>query len=161
MTGYRVGTGFDAHRLVPGRRLLLGGVEVPHASGLEGHSDGDCLAHAICDALLGAAGQGDMGRHFPSSDMRWKDARSHVFLEEVARVLATTGFAIENVDATVIAEAPLLAPHLPSMREVLARALGAPTSAVSIKAKSTDGLGALGRGEGIAAQAVALLRPSR
>ena len=159
MSGHRVGNGFDAHRLVPGRPLLLGGIQVPHTHGLEGHSDGDCLLHALCDALLGAAGEGDMGRHFPSSDPRWKGTASLVFLKEVARIVAAAGFALENVDATVIAEAPPLAPHIAGMREALSRTLGAPASAISIKAKSTDGLGAIGRGEGIAAQATVLLRP--
>lgn len=159
MTGYRVGTGFDAHRLVAGRPLLLGGIEIPHPHGLAGHSDGDCLAHAICDALLGAAGEGDMGRHFPSSDPKWAGTRSVVFLTEVAHIVTAGGYAVENVDATIIAEAPTLAPHLGAMREALARALGAHPSVLSIKAKSTDGLGAIGRGEGIAAQATALLRP--
>jgi 2-C-methyl-D-erythritol 2,4-cyclodiphosphate synthase len=159
MKGYRVGNGFDAHRLVAGRPLVLGGIEVPYHAGLEGHSDGDCVIHAICDALLGAAGAGDMGRHFPSSDGRWKGARSSLFLEEVARILAAAGFAVENVDATVIAQAPPLAPHLEGMRDAVARALGVPAAHLSIKAKSTDGLGAVGRGEGIAAQASVLLRP--
>jgi 2-C-methyl-D-erythritol 2,4-cyclodiphosphate synthase len=159
MKGYRVGNGFDAHRLVPGRLLMLGGVEVPHHAGLEGHSDGDCVIHAICDALLGAAGAGDMGRHFPSSDGRWKGARSAVFLEEVARIITAAGFAVENVDATVMAQAPVLAPHLERMRDAVAAALGVSSTTLSIKAKSTDGLGAVGRGEGIAAQATVLLRP--
>jgi len=159
MKGYRVGTGFDAHRLVAGRPLMLGGVEVPHHAGLEGHSDGDCVIHAICDALLGAAGAGDMGHHFPSSDGRWKGARSAVFLEEVARIITAAGFAVENVDATVMAQAPVLAPHLERMRDAVAAALGVSSTTLSIKAKSTDGLGAVGRGEGIAAQATVLLRP--
>ncbi len=159
MMGYRVGNGFDAHRLVVGRPLVLGGVEVPHHAGLEGHSDGDCVIHAICDALLGAAGAGDMGRHFPSSDGRWNGARSAVFLEEVARMVTAAGFAVENVDATVIAQAPVLAPYLERMRDAVALALGASKATISIKAKSTDGLGAVGRGEGIAAQATVLLRP--
>jgi 2-C-methyl-D-erythritol 2,4-cyclodiphosphate synthase len=154
----RVGQGFDAHRLVAGRRLMLGGVHVPHDQGLAGHSDGDCVLHAVCDALLGAAAAGDMGEHFPSRDPKWKDASSLVFLAEVRRKLEGAGFAVENVDATVVAEAPALAPHLPAMRQTLARALDIPESAVSLKAKSTDGLGALGRGEGIAAFAVALIR---
>lgn len=158
MSAYRVGTGFDAHRLVPGRALVLGGVAVPYERGLEGHSDGDCLLHALCDALLGAAAAGDMGRHFPSSDARWKGAPSTAFLERVAAVVAERGLEVENVDATVIAEAPPLAPHVEAMRERISRALGVGLDAVSVKAKSTDGLGAAGRGEGIAAQAVALLR---
>jgi 2-C-methyl-D-erythritol 2,4-cyclodiphosphate synthase len=161
MSGHRVGCGFDAHRLVEGRPLMLGCVQVPHVCGLEGHSDGDCLTHAICDALLGAAGEGDMGRHFPSTDPLWKGTRSLAFLEEVARIVAAAGFALENVDATVIAEAPPLSPYLEAMRQALSSALGAPASAISVKAKSADGLGAIGRGEGIAAQATALLRPVR
>ena len=157
MSGLRIGNGFDAHRLVAGRRLVLGGVEIDYARGLEGHSDGDCLVHAVCDALLGAAAAGDMGRHFPSSDPRWKDASSLVFLREVSRLLGERGYTIVNVDATVIAQAPVLAPHLERLRESLCGCLELPKDRVSVKAKSTDGLGALGRGDGIAAQAVALL----
>lgn len=154
----RIGHGFDTHRLVPGRPLLLGGVVVPSDRGLEGHSDGDCVLHAVCDALLGAAAAGDMGQHFPSSDPRWKGAPSRVFVEEVARLLGDSGYVVENVDVTVVAQAPTLAPHLGKMRETLSSLLGLPVGAVSVKAKSTDGLGSIGRGEGIAAQAVALLR---
>ncbi|HET7294866.1 MAG TPA: 2-C-methyl-D-erythritol 2,4-cyclodiphosphate synthase [Vicinamibacteria bacterium] len=154
----RVGSGFDAHRLAPGRKLMLGGVEVPHDRGLLGHSDGDCLAHAVCDALLGAAGAGDMGRHFPSRDGRWKDAPSVAFARETARLVRERGYEIENVDATVIAAAPTLEPHLAAMSGALATALGIDPERVSVKAKSSDGLGAVGRGEGIAAMAVALLR---
>lgn len=159
MTLARVGTGFDAHRLVEGRPLVLGGVRIDHRRGLEGHSDGDCLLHAVCDAVLGALGAGDMGRHFPSADARWKDAPSATFLEATAQIMAQAGYALGNLDATVIAQAPPLAPHLPAMRARIAQALGAPLDAVSVKAKSTDGLGAIGRGEGMAAQAVVLLRP--
>jgi len=158
MTAWRVGTGWDVHRLVAGRPLVLGGVNVPCERGLAGHSDGDCLSHAVCDAVLGAAGAGDMGEHFPSRDPRWKDAAGRVFLEAVARLLAERDWAIENVDATVIAEVPPLAVHLPAMRAALAGALGVPLERVSVKAKSADGLGAIGHGEGIAAQAVALVR---
>jgi len=157
-TRYRTGTGFDAHRLVAGRKLMLGGVEIPSDRGLEGHSDGDCLIHAVCDAILGAAACGDMGQHFPSSDDRWKGAPSRAFLEQVARLVSGQGLAVENLDATVIAQAPALAPHLPAMRDSLRRTLGLGEGVVSVKAKSTDHLGALGRGEGIAAQAVVLLR---
>lgn len=153
----RVGTGFDVHRLVPGRALMLGGLQVPAPLGLEGHSDGDCVVHAICDALLGAAAMGDMGDLFPSSDPRWKDAASLRFLAEVRRLLEAARFAIGNVDVTVIAQVPVLAPHLPGMRERLSECLGLDPSRVSVKAKSTDGLGAVGRGEGIAAQATALI----
>jgi 2-C-methyl-D-erythritol 2,4-cyclodiphosphate synthase len=158
MTDTRVGTGFDAHRLVDGRPLMLGGVHVAHPRGLEGHSDGDCLLHAVCDAILGALGEGDMGRHFPSTDARWKGVASLRFLEDVARLLRERGYALGNLDATVIAQAPALAPHLAAMRDRIAQALAAPVDAVSVKAKSTDGLGALGRSEGIAAQAVVLLQ---
>ena len=157
MTELRVGSGFDAHRLVRGRRLLLGGVEIPFDHGLEGHSDGDCLLHAVCDALLGAAAAGDLGGYFPSSDPRWKGASSAVFLKEVARVVSEKGYALENLDVTVIAERPALAPHIQDIREGLGRALGIGVERVSVKAKTADGLGALGRGEGIAAQAVVLL----
>jgi 2-C-methyl-D-erythritol 4-phosphate cytidylyltransferase/2-C-methyl-D-erythritol 2,4-cyclodiphosphate synthase len=158
VTAARVGTGFDAHRLVEGRPLMLGGVRIEHARGLEGHSDGDCLLHAICDAILGALGAGDMGRHFPSTDARWKGAASLRFLEEVARLLAERGYALGNLDATVIAEAPALARHLDAMRTQIAQVLAVPVESVSVKAKSTDALGAIGRGEGIAAQAVVLLQ---
>jgi 2-C-methyl-D-erythritol 2,4-cyclodiphosphate synthase len=158
MTGYRVGTGFDAHRLVAGRPLILGGVTVAHDRGLEGHSDGDCLVHAVCDAILGAAAAGDMGRHFPSSDARFAGAPSASFLEAVARIVGERGFAVENVDATLIAEQPRLAPFTEGMRAEIGRCLGIEVERVSVKAKSTDGLGACGRGEGIAAQATALLR---
>jgi 2-C-methyl-D-erythritol 2,4-cyclodiphosphate synthase len=153
-----VGHGFDAHRLAAGRPLMLGGTLVPHERGLEGHSDGDCVLHAVCDALLGAMAAGDMGEHFPSRDPRWKGAASRVFVEEVARLVGARGYAVENVDVTVVAEEPTLAPHLPLMRETLASLLGLPQDAVSVKAKSADRLGAIGRGEGIAAEAVALLR---
>lgn len=155
---YRVGTGFDAHRLAPGRRLMLGGVLIPSDRGLEGHSDGDCLIHAVCDALLGAAAAGDMGDHFPSSDPRFKGVPSRIFLEHVAALLRDKHLEVANVDATVIAEAPALAAHLPAMREALSDILGLAPGAVSVKAKSADHMGALGRGEGIAAQAIALLR---
>jgi 2-C-methyl-D-erythritol 4-phosphate cytidylyltransferase/2-C-methyl-D-erythritol 2,4-cyclodiphosphate synthase len=153
----RVGTGFDAHRLVPGRPLRLGGVTVPFERGLAGHSDGDCVIHAVCDALLGAAAAGDMGEHFPSRDQRWREADSRVFLRETARIVKEAGFDVASIDATVVAQAPVLAPHLPAMRAEVASALSLPPALVSVKAKSTDGLGALGRGEGIAAQATALL----
>jgi 2-C-methyl-D-erythritol 2,4-cyclodiphosphate synthase len=155
---YRVGTGFDAHRLAPGRRLMLGGVLIPSDRGLEGHSDGDCLIHAVCDALLGAAAAGDMGDHFPSSDPRYKGVPSRIFLEHVAGLLRDKHLEVANVDATIIAEAPALAAHLPAMRVALSDILGLAPGAVSVKAKSADHMGALGRGEGIAAQAVALLK---
>ncbi len=155
---FRIGSGFDAHRLVPGRPLMLGGVRVAYDRGLEGHSDGDCVIHAICDALLGAAAAGDMGRHFPSSEERWRGVASAVFLEETARLVAEQAFEIENVDATIVAQAPALAPYSEEMRRVVSRGLGIDVAAVSVKAKGADALGALGRGEGIAALATALLR---
>jgi len=157
MSGLRVGHGFDAHRLVAGRPLRLGGVEVPHGRGLEGHSDGDCVLHAVCDALLGAAGEGDMGRHFPSKDPRWHGVASRVFLEEVRRLVRSAGYALVNLDVTVVAQEPVLAPHLEPMRVAIAAVLGVEKAQVSVKAKSTDHLGALGRGEGIAALATVLL----
>lgn len=157
MKGHRVGQGFDSHRLVAGRPLMLGGVKVDYDRGLAGHSDGDCLIHALCDALLGAVAAGDMGRHFPSTDARWKDAPSLSFLTEVVRLVGEQGYRVQNVDLTVVAQAPSLAPYLDSMRQALSRPLGVRVDAVSVKAKSTDGLGALGRGEGIAAHACALL----
>jgi 2-C-methyl-D-erythritol 2,4-cyclodiphosphate synthase len=158
MTTARIGTGFDAHRLVAGRPLMLGGLRIEYPRGLEGHSDGDCLLHAVCDAILGALGEGDMGRHFPSSDAQWKGAASVRLLERVAALMDEKGYALANLDATVIAEAPPLAPHLDDMRARIAHALGAPIESVSVKAKSTDRLGAIGRGEGIAAQVAVLLR---
>jgi len=154
----RVGTGFDAHRLVAGRALHLGGVEVPHARGLEGHSDGDCVLHAVCDALLGALGQGDMGRHFPSRDPQWRGVESRVFLERVRGLVSGKGYGVVNVDVTIIAQEPALASHLEPMGAAIAGILGVDRSRVSVKAKSTDHLGALGRGEGIAALATALIQ---
>jgi 2-C-methyl-D-erythritol 2,4-cyclodiphosphate synthase len=158
MSGMRVGSGFDLHRLVAGRPLVLGGVQIAFEKGLEGHSDGDCLLHAVCDALLGAAGEGDMGQHFPSGDPKWGGDQSLRLVEAAVELVTRAGFAIENVDATVVAQAPPLAAHLGAMRVKIARALGIDKAAVSVKAKSTDGLGALGRGEGIAALATALLQ---
>jgi 2-C-methyl-D-erythritol 4-phosphate cytidylyltransferase/2-C-methyl-D-erythritol 2,4-cyclodiphosphate synthase len=158
-TGHaRIGTGFDAHRLVAGRPLVLGGVRVEYNRGLEGHSDGDCLVHAVCDALLGAAGAGDLGGRFPSDDPRWKGASSMVFLAEAAREISERGYVVENVDATVIAQEPRLAPYVDRMRMRLSDGLRVPPDAVSVKAKSTDGLGPFGRGEGIAAMATLLLK---
>ena len=155
----RVGQGFDAHRLAPGRPLRLGGVGIPHDRGLAGHSDGDVLLHAIASALLGALGAGDLGQHFPSSDERWRGAESTVFLREAVAHVRSRGLAVSNLDATVIAEAPRLAPHQEAMRRSVAALLGAPLEAVNIQVTSMDGLGAIGRGEGIAAQAVVLLAP--
>jgi 2-C-methyl-D-erythritol 2,4-cyclodiphosphate synthase len=153
----RIGQGFDAHALVPGRKLVIGGVAIPNEKGLAGHSDADVLIHAVCDALLGAAGLGDIGSHFPDSDARYKDIDSRRLLREVARLLKERGFAAANVDATIIAQAPKMAPHIPAMRANLAADLGIAPDAVNIKAKTTEKLGFVGRGEGIAAEAVALL----
>ena len=160
-TSLRIGHGFDAHRLVAGLPLHLGGIEVLHARGLEGHSDGDCVLHAVCDALLGAAGEGDMGRHFPSRDPQWRGVASRVFVEEVRRLVDAAGWAVVNLDVTVLAQEPALAPHLEPMRETIAGLLGIEPAQVSVKAKSTDGLGALGRGEGVAALATVLLEKKR
>ena len=152
-----MGIGLDVHALAPGRRLVLGGVEIPHDRGLAGHSDGDALVHAIIDALLGAAARGDIGQWFPSSDARWAGADGLQLLRIVVEALHADGWQIGNVDATVIAQRPRIGPYIPVMRERLAALLGLPLDAVSIKATTTDHLGALGRAEGIGAQAVALL----
>lgn len=153
----RVGQGFDIHALVSGRRLIIGAVEIPYEKGLAGHSDADVLIHAICDALLGAAALGDIGRHFPDTDPRYRDADSRVLLAEVVAKVNAAGFAVVNVDATVIAQAPKMAPHIALMRERLAALLG-DGAVLNIKAKTMERLGALGRGEGIAAEAIALLK---
>ena len=155
---HRIGTGFDVHRLVAGRALVLGGVTIPSERGLEGHSDGDCVIHAVCDAVLGALAAGDMGRHFPSADAAWKDADSTLFLAAVADMAVHAGYAVANLDVTVVAEAPRLEPHVEGMRAKLARTLRVDAGVVSVKVKSTDGLGAIGRGEGIAAHAIVLLQ---
>jgi len=153
----KIGQGFDAHALVAGRKLVIGGVEIPYEKGLAGHSDADVLIHALCDALLGAAGLGDIGAHFPDSDARYKDISSRKLLVEVRKLLDGRGLRVVNVDATVIAQAPKLAPHIAAMRANLAADLGVAQEAVNIKAKTTERLGFVGRGEGIAAEAVALL----
>jgi 2-C-methyl-D-erythritol 2,4-cyclodiphosphate synthase len=153
----RIGQGFDAHALVAGRRLVLGGVTIPHARGLAGHSDADVLLHAVCDALLGAAALGDIGRHFPDSDAKYKDADSRVLLRAVAAKLAGLRLQVVNVDATVLAQAPRLAPHIPQMVANIAADLGLGAGRVNVKATTTERLGFAGREEGIAAMAVALL----
>lgn len=153
----RTGIGFDTHRLVADRRLVLGGIEIPHALGLLGHSDADVLAHAIMDALLGAAADGDIGQHFSDKDPRWKDADSMMLLACVAERVRTLGFSIGNVDSVVMAEAPKLAPHIPAMRARLAQAMGIPVADVSVKATTVEGLGAIGRREGISAVATAII----
>jgi 2-C-methyl-D-erythritol 2,4-cyclodiphosphate synthase len=153
----RIGQGFDAHALVTGRKLVIGGVQVPYDKGLAGHSDADVLIHAVCDALLGAAGLGDIGKHFPDSDSRFKDIDSRKLLREVARLIEAEHLKVVNVDATVIAQAPRLAPHVAAMRANLAADLGIAPGVVDSKAKTTEKLGFVGRGEGIAAEAIALL----
>ena len=160
MSGYRIGQGFDAHRLVQGRPLILGGVSIPYERGLEGHSDGDVLMHAIADAMLGALGEGDLGRHFPSSDVKLEGLASIEILSRVVAISRHRGLRVVNLDATVVAEAPRLAPHQSAMERVVADALQAPAAAVNLKVTSTDQVGAIGRGEGIAAMAVVLLRSS-
>ena len=153
----RNGIGYDVHPLVQGRPLILGGVAIPHSAGLEGDSDGDVLCHALIDALLGAAALGDIGQHFPPGDERYRDARSLDLLREAVALVANAGYAIVNVDATVIAESPRLSPHIDDIRASVAGALAIDAGSVSVKATTADGLGALGRGEGIAALAIALL----
>jgi 2-C-methyl-D-erythritol 2,4-cyclodiphosphate synthase len=153
----RVGQGFDVHQLVAGRKLILGGVEIPHERGLLGHSDADVLLHAICDALLGAAALGDIGRHFPDSDSRYKGIDSRRLLREVMQLLNDKGYGVVNLDATIIAEAPKMAPHTGQMVVNIAADLGVETGCVNIKATTTEKLGYTGRGEGIAAQAVCLI----
>ena len=151
----RTGIGYDSHRLVEGRRLVLGGVEIPHDRGLLGHSDADALIHALCDALLGAVADGDIGQHFPDKDPQWKDADSTVLLGRVAERLMRAGWRIVNTDATVLAEAPKLLPHIPTIRARLAEVLGIDVSRVSVKAKTNEGMDAVGRREGISVMAVA------
>jgi 2-C-methyl-D-erythritol 2,4-cyclodiphosphate synthase len=153
----RAGIGYDLHRLAEGRKLILGGIEVPFHKGPVGHSDGDALAHAVCDALLGAAGLGDIGTHFPDTDPKWKDASSLRFLERIRELLAEHRLRIAHVDAVVITEKPKLGPHFPAMREALARSLGISPSAINLKAKTNEGVDAIGRGEAIAAQAIVTL----
>jgi 2-C-methyl-D-erythritol 2,4-cyclodiphosphate synthase len=153
----RAGIGYDLHRLAEGRKLILGGVEVPFLKGPVGHSDGDALSHAICDALLGAAGLGDIGTHFPDTDPKWKDVSSLRFLEHVRELLAERRLRIAHVDAVIITEKPKLAPHFPAMREALAKSLEISASAINLKAKTNEGMDAIGRGEAIAAQAIVTL----
>jgi 2-C-methyl-D-erythritol 2,4-cyclodiphosphate synthase len=154
----RVGIGYDIHRLVKGRKLILGGVEIPFERGLMGHSDSDVLTHAVCDALLGAAALGDIGTHFPDTEPRWAGASSLDFLAHVVELLADRGYLVANVDATVMAERPKLKPHVTAIRERLASVLKVHLDQVSVKAKTGEGLESVGRGEAIAAQAVALLQ---
>ena len=154
---FRVGVGYDVHRLVEGRRLVLGGVEIPYHRGLLGHSDADVLCHAIGDALLGAAALGDLGDHFPDDDPAYAGASSLELLRSIAEKLREAGYQVVNIDATIVAQAPKLAPHIPEMRENIAAAVGIETDVVSVKATTTEGLGFAGRGDGMAAHASVLL----
>ena len=153
----RCGIGYDLHRLEAGRRLIIGGMHVPFDKGPAGHSDGDVVAHALCDALFGAAGLGDIGTHFPDTDPQWKNADSMQFLAHAARLLDEKDFTIEHVDAVVILEKPKLGPHFPPMREKLAKALGVTSERIHLKAKTNEGVDAIGRGEAIAAWVVATI----
>ena len=155
----RVGQGFDIHALVPGRKLIVGGVEIAHKLGLAGHSDADVLLHAICDALIGAAGLGDIGTHFPDSDARFRGIDSRELLRSVGYMVSNRGLRIANIDTTIIAQAPKMAPHIPQMRGNIAQDLGLDVGQVNVKAKTAERLGALGREEGIAAEAIVLLVP--
>ena len=154
----RVGIGYDSHRFAAGRPLILGGITIPHSQGLAGHSDADAVAHALTDAILGAAGAGDIGQLFPDTDPRWKDVDSRMLLRHVVSLASAGGWRTGNLDATLIAQAPRLAPHVPAMRANLAADLGCDPGEVSVKATTTERLGFTGRGEGIAAQAVATVR---
>jgi 2-C-methyl-D-erythritol 2,4-cyclodiphosphate synthase len=155
---FRIGVGYDSHRTIEGRKLLLGGEHIPSTVGLKGHSDGDALCHAITDAILGAAGRGDIGQHFPDTDPQYRDADSLELLRRAVAVVRNAGFVIENIDAVVIAERPKLALHVDRIRATLAGALEISTDAVSVKGKTNEGMGEIGRGEGMAVHAVALLR---
>ena len=155
----RVGLGYDVHKLTEGRDLILGGVKIPYEKGLLGHSDADVVVHAIMDALLGAAALGDIGQHFPDTDPRYEGISSIALLEQVGKLLEEHNYVIENIDATIIAQRPKMMPHLPAMRENVAKALGIETNQVSIKATTEEGLGFTGSGEGISAQAICLLLP--
>jgi len=154
----RCGIGYDLHRLAEGRKLIVGGIELPFDKGPVGHSDGDVLAHALCDALLGAAGLGDIGTHFPDTDPKWKGASSIELLRKAVEIVRAQGLAVSNVDATVILERPKLAPHVDAMRAKVAEALGVTVDRVGIKGKTNEGVGELGRGEAIAVHAIALLK---
>ena len=157
MTAVRVGCGWDIHPMVAGRKLILGGLEIPHHKGLQGHSDSDALVHAICDALLGAMGEGDLGRHYPSSDQRFKNISSLKLLEDVVQKLRAKGYRLANVDSTIIAQAPRLSGHLAAMQKMIAGVLQVDPDLVNVKVKSGEGLDAVGREEAIAAQAVCLI----
>jgi len=150
----RIGIGYDVHRLVDGRKLMIGGVGIPYEKGLLGYSDADVLLHAICDALLGAAGLGDIGRHFPDTDPRFKGISSLALLGEVSRLLGEAGYRVNNLDATIVAERPRMSPHIPQMTANIAAAVNVDQGAVNVKATTTEGLGFAGKGEGVAAYAV-------
>ena len=153
----RVGIGYDIHPLVAGRKLILGGIEVPHAKGLDGHSDADVLTHAVCDALLGAMGEGDLGTHFPASDQRYKDIASLKLLDAVAAIMARKRFRLVNMDAVINAQAPRLGPHLAAMKDALAKTMGVEPARINLKVKSGEGQGVVGREEAMTAQAVCLI----
>ncbi len=155
---YRIGNGYDVHRLIKGRKLILGGVDIPHGLGLDGHSDADVLCHALCDSLLGASGAGDLGKYFPDTDNKWKDVSSLVLLEKSGELVAERGFQISNIDTTIVAQQPKIGPHIESMTTNISETLKIDPTQINIKATTTERLGFTGRGEGIAAYAVALLR---
>ena len=161
MSSFRIGHGYDVHRLCENRKLIIGGVDIPYEKGLLGHSDADVLLHAISDALLGAAALGDIGKHFPDKDPKYKDADSLKLLEEVGKLLAANGYVPSNIDSTVIAQAPKLAPHIEKMRENIAHALHIDKGAVSVKATTEEGLGFSGEGAGIAAHAVCIIESKK
>jgi len=154
---YRVGNGFDSHRLVEGRKLVLGGITIPYEKGLVGHSDADALLHAICDAILGAIAMGDIGRQFPDTDMKWKDCESAVFVRESLRLAQEHGYSVANVDATILAQKPKLMPYIDDMRECVAELLRISPRCVGLKAKTMENMGFVGRGEGIAVMAIVML----
>lgn len=157
---YSIGIGYDSHRLVEGRKLILGGVDIPFEKGLLGHSDGDVLCHAIIDAIIGSMGEGDIGRHFPDTDNRWKDSSSIMLLRHIVELAKSKGFEIEWIDSIIITEKPKIAPHIESMKDAISKA-GISPLILNIKAKTNEGMGFIGRGEGIAAQAACLLKEIR
>jgi len=155
---YRIGNGYDVHRLIKGRKLILGGVDIPHGLGLDGHSDADVLCHALCDSLLGASGAGDLGKYFPDTDNKWKGVSSLVLLEKSGELVAEHGFQISNIDTTIVAQQPKIGPHIESMTTNISETLKIDPTQINIKATTTERLGFTGREEGIAAYAVALLK---
>ena len=155
---YRIGNGYDVHRLIKGRKLILGGVDIPHSLGLDGHSDADVLCHALCDSLLGACGAGDLGKYFPDTDNKWKGVSSLVLLEKSGELVAERGFQISNIDTTIVAQQPKIGPHIESMTTNISEILKVDPTQINIKATTTERLGFAGREEGIAAYAVALLQ---